>query len=128
MYNSKTIKLKRICAAVTALLLSAALLTGCSSTSKKTKVRVLIVPKFEIGEISGDFPGEAQLFYEHYCSGCDEAEIEHMPCGSNFFVNSESGVAVLVSGSGKTPAGLSMMAVLSSDQYDWSDTYMVSVG
>ena len=33
-------------------------------------VKVLMIPKFEIDDVEGDFPGEAQLFYEHYCSGC----------------------------------------------------------
>ena len=35
---------------------------------EEPKVKVLIVPKFEIGEMSGDETGEAQLFYEHYCA------------------------------------------------------------
>jgi hypothetical protein len=29
-------------------------------------VKVLILPKFEVGEMSGDFPGEAQYYYEEY--------------------------------------------------------------
>ena len=40
-------------------------LSACAMTEKKSaKIKVLIVPKFEIDEISGDYPGEAQLFYE----------------------------------------------------------------
>ena len=34
-------------------------------------VKVLIVPKFEIGKIEGDFPGEAQLFYDLVTTACD---------------------------------------------------------
>ena len=103
-------------------------LSSCSTEPERTALRVIIIPKFEIGEMSGDFPGEAQLFYEKYCAGCEEAEIPNMPPTGQFFVNEESGVGLLVTGSGKTAAGLSLMAVLSSDKYDFSDAYIVSVG
>ncbi len=126
MNHSRTIRFKRLCAALLVLLLP--LLSACASSPQKTKIRVLIVSKFEIDSISGDFPGEAQLFYEHYCPGCEEAPIEHMPADAHFYADRESGVALLVTGAGKTPAGLSLMAVLSSDRYDWSETYIVSVG
>ena len=29
-------------------------------------VKVLLLPKFEISEMSGEFPGEAQYYYEHF--------------------------------------------------------------
>ena len=95
---------------------------------EKPALRAIIIPKFEIGEMTGDFPGEAQLFYERYCDGCEETEIPHMPSSGHFYVNEADGVAVLVTGSGKTAAGLSLMAVLSSELYDTSDAYLVSVG
>ena len=46
-------------------------LAGCSlqSKDKKIPVQVLIIPKFEVGENAGDFPGEAQYFYEEYLDG-----------------------------------------------------------
>ena len=103
-------------------------LAACASASKKIPVRVLIIPKFEVGQMSGDFPGEAQLFYEKYCEGCEEIELPHMPPTAHFYFNDKNGVGMLVTGSGKTAAGLSMMAVLSSEQYDYSDTKIVSVG
>ncbi len=95
---------------------------------EKTALRVLIVSKFEIGEMTGDFPGEAQLFYERYCAGCKETEIPHMPPNAHFYVNPENGTGLLVTGSGKTAAGLSLMAVLLSEACDYADTYIVSVG
>jgi purine nucleoside permease len=103
-------------------------LSACSSSSKKTALRVIIIPKFEVGEMSGDFPGEAQLFYEKYCPGCEEIDIPHMPQTAHFYLNDKSGVGILVTDSGKTAAGLSLMAVLSSELYDYSDTRIVSVG
>ncbi len=52
------------------LLVSFFLLCACGKKEEEPKVKVLIVPKFEIGEMSGDEASEAQLFYEHYCAGC----------------------------------------------------------
>ena len=117
----------RIMTAVIGIFLCAIFLSSCSVAQKKTSLRVIIVPKFEIGEMTGDFPGEAQLFYERYCSGCIETEIPHMPSTGHFYVN-EEGVGILVTGSGKTAAGLSLMALLSDESYDCSDAYIVSVG
>ena len=45
------------------------IISSCSSADKKTALKVIIIPKFEIDEMTGDFPGEAQLFYEKYCEG-----------------------------------------------------------
>ena len=45
-------------------LICTALLSACGSSPKK--IKVLILPKFEIGEMTGDMPGEAQLYYEEY--------------------------------------------------------------
>lgn len=114
--------------AMIVLLIMFAALTACTGSAKKTALRAIIIPKFEVGEMEGDFPGEAQLFYEHYCSGCEETEIPNMPPTGHFYINKESGVGILVTGSGKTAAGLSLMALLSSDLYDYSDAYIVSVG
>ena len=40
------------------------------------KIEVLILPKFENGEMGGDFPGEAQYYYENYLAGGEEYEIQ----------------------------------------------------
>ena len=103
-------------------------ISSCSSGNEKTALHVLIIPKFEIDDMTGDFPGEAQLFYEKYCEGCEETEIPHMPPTGQFFVNEENGVGILITGSGKTAAGLALSAVLSSGLYDFYDTYIISVG
>ena len=110
------------------LLASFSLLCACAQKEKKTKVRVLIVPKFEIGEMSGDAAGEAQLFYEHYCPGCEEIAIPNTTPTSQFYFNTENGVGLLVTGSGKTAACMSLMSLLAWDAYDFSDAKIVSVG
>ena len=103
-------------------------LCACGEKAEKIKVNVLIVPKFEIGEMSGDAPGEAQLFYEHYCMDCEKIDIPNTTPTSQFYFNDENGVGLLVTGSGKTAAGLSLMSLLSWEAYDFSDTMIVSVG
>ena len=104
-------------------------LSACAMTEKKSaKVKVLIVPKFEIDEISGDYPGEAQLFYEKYCPGEKPVDIVHLPDATQFYLNEKSGVAILITGSGKTAAALAMTAVLNAPELDFSDAYIVSVG
>ena len=123
--------MKRILAFLLALLaLPACLLSAASGEEApdRPSLRVLIIPKFEIGDMSGDFPGEAQLFYERYTAGCPEAEIPHMPPNAHFYVNPANGVGLLLTGSCKTAATLSLTAVLSSGAFDFSGAYLVSVG
>ena len=95
---------------------------------EKAPLRVLIISKFEIEKITGDFPGEAQLFYERYCAGHNEIAIPHMPPSGHFYFNQENGTGILMTGVGKMAATLSLMALLVSGNYDYSDTYIVSVG
>lgn len=95
---------------------------------EKHAVKVLIVPKFEIDTIEGGFPGEAQFFYGHYCAGCKEISIPHSPPSAHFYYNKKNAVGLLLTGAGKTAAGLSMMALLSASNYDFSDAVIVSVG
>ena len=110
------------------LLASLFLLSAFDTKAETNKVKILIVPKFEIGEMSGDDPGEAQLFYEYYCAGCKKIDIPNSTPTSQFYFNGDNGVGLLVTGSGKTAAGLSLMSLLAWDEYDFSDTMIVSVG
>ena len=122
----------RLLAAFLALFPGAALFCGGpaarAAEAESLPVRVLIVPKFEIEHIAGDFPGEGQLFYEHYCAGCAEIKVPHAPPSARFYYNPENAVALLLTGTGKTAAGLSLMSLLAWDAYDFTDTVIVSVG
>lgn len=89
-------------------------------------VRVLILPKFETGAMSGDFPGEAQYFYEHYCAGGAEYEIPGGFPGHKLYV--KDGVALYVTGMGKVNAVLSLTAVLHDPRFDFSQSHVLSVG
>ena len=63
MKISQTIK--RIVSFAVAILFIGTL-AGCSPkmADQRNHVKVLILPKFEVDAISGDFPGEAQCFYQ----------------------------------------------------------------
>jgi hypothetical protein len=121
----KRTSFRRLLTAFPALILTAALFcpgpAAWAGEGERLPVRVLIVPKFEIERIEGDFAGEGQRFYEHYCAGCAEREIPHSPPTAHFYYNEENGVGLLLTGAGKTAAGLSLMSLLSWDAFDFSD-------
>lgn len=55
----------------------AALLIACASLAlaEPVAIKALILPKFESGEMAGDFPGEAQYYYEAYCDGGESYDV-----------------------------------------------------
>ena len=97
-----------------------------SENSQPISVKVLILPKFEVDEIAGDFPGEAQYFYEGYLAGGDVYEIDgRQDIGKLYYKN---GVALCLAGQGKVNSALTTAAVLSDKRFDFSDAYILSVG
>ena len=92
----------------------------------KIRIKVLILPKFEIGSITGDFPGEGQHYYMHYLEGSDSYEIPGGGGDSRLYVR--DGVGLYLLGMGKISAALSTMALLSDDRFDFSGAYILSVG
>ncbi|MDO4416464.1 MAG: hypothetical protein Q4C20_15435 [Erysipelotrichaceae bacterium] len=110
------------------LILTACSLCGCSvdTSNRKIPVRVLILPKFEVGEMSGDFPGEAQLFYEEYLAGGEEYEINSIPQSGTLYY--KDGIALFLAGQGKVAAALNTASVLSDQRFDFSEAYILSVG
>lgn len=89
-------------------------------------IKVLILPKFEIGKLYGDLPGEGQFYYEGYLEGGESYEIEGGFGDNLLYV--KDGVALYLTGMGKSNAALSTMAVLSDDRFDFSDAYIISTG
>ena len=122
----KTLRISHI--ATAAIMVIAAMMSGCYSQPKEQKipVRVLILPKFELDKITGDFPGEAQFFYDEYLTGGDEYEIDGSPNTNKLFY--KNGVAMCLIGQGKLNAALNTFAVLSDKRFDFSDAYILSVG
>lgn len=93
---------------------------------QKQAIRVLLLPKFETGAMTGDFPGEAQHLYEDWCIGGQEYEIRGGFPSHKLYVR--DGVALYVTGMGKVNAALSLQAVLLDSRFDFSDCYVISVG
>ena len=89
-------------------------------------VKVLILPKFEVGEMTGDFPGEAQYYYEQYLSGAGEYDVPYGNGASKLYY--KNGVALYVLGMGKVNAALNTMAVLLDERFDYSQAYIISTG
>jgi len=89
-------------------------------------VKVLIQPKFEVGEMKGDFPGEAQYYYERYLDGAESYEIRGGQKDSPLYV--KDGVALCMPGMGKVNAALCTAAVLSDPRFDFSGAYIISTG
>ena len=93
---------------------------------EKTPVKVLILPKFEIGDLSGDFPGEAQYYYEAYVKDGEEYDIKGSFENNKLYV--KDGVALYLTGMGKVNSAISLQAVLSDNRFDFSDCYFLSTG
>ena len=90
------------------------------------KVKVLILPKFEVGEMAGDVPGEAQYYFEQYLT---DAEVFDIPNGADRAgLYYKDGVALSLTGMGKVGAALSTMAILSDSRFDYSEAYIIATG
>lgn len=120
--------MRKCIAAHIAILAIIGTLTGCSlrSEAPEIPVRVLILPKFEVGEMAGDFPGEAQLFFEEYLAGGAEYEIEG--CAGINRLYYKDGIALCPVGQGKVSSALNTSVVLADTRFDFSDAYVLSVG
>lgn len=99
---------------------------GAAEASNPVVIKVLVLPKFESGDMSGDFPGEAQYYFEGYCQGGDAYDIKGGFEGNKLFV--KDGVALYVTGMGKVNAAMSLAAILQDPRFDCSEAYVLSVG
>lgn len=90
------------------------------------EIKVLILPKFEVDELAGDFPGEAQYYYEAYCDGGDAYDIKGGFEDNKLYV--KDGVALYVTGMGKVNTALSLNAILLDSRFDFSNAYILSTG
>ena len=97
-----------------------------SDEPEKIPVRALILPKFEVGEMAGDFPGEAQYYYENYLDGAEAYDIPGVAGGGRLYV--KDGAALFTLGMGKVRAGLNTMAVLQDPRFDFSEALILSTG
>ena len=97
---------------------------GCNADALKIKPKAVIRPIFELGELTGDEPGEAQLYYDRYCSGGDV--YDGIIPGSKVYVKDD--VCLYLLGMGKINAASSLMALLTDERFDFSDAYFFLTG
>ncbi len=116
--------MKKLLSAVLVIMLASAVFPAMTEQASPLPVKVLILPKFEVGEMAGDFPGEAQYYYEQYLSGGEEYEVPYT--SSKLYW--KDGVALCVLEMGKVNAALSTMAILSDSRFDYSEAYILSTG
>lgn len=110
-----------VCAAI-----SGALAEQPNAAGSPLPVKVLILPKFEVGEMTGDFPGEAQYYYEAYLADAVAYDLPYGAPGAKLYY--KDGVALCVLGMGKINAALTTMAILSDTRFDYSQAYILSTG
>jgi purine nucleoside permease len=87
-------------------------------------VKVLTLAMFEVGDVRGDFAGEAQLWIEGEEM---DREIEIPGSFSPLYCNAEDH-CLAITGMGIANATATMMAIGLSDQLDLSDTYVIIAG
>ena len=118
--------MKKLLALLFALVLTAAAAFALAEGTSPIVIKALILPKFESGEMAGDFPGEAQYYYEGYCMGGEEYDIVGGFEGNTLYV--KDGIALYVTGMGKVNTALSLQAVLMDNRFDFSNAYIISTG
>ena len=97
-----------------------------ADTMSPLPVKVLLLPKFEVGDMTGDFPGEAQEYFEHYLTGAEEYDVPYASAGTKLYY--KNGIALCVLGMGKVRAALNTMAFLLDRRFDYSQAYIISTG
>lgn len=118
--------MKKLLALLFALVLTATAAFALAEDASLIAIKALILPKFESGEMAGDFPGEAQYYYEGYCMGGEEYDIVGGFEGNKLYV--KDGIALYVTGMGKVNTALSLQAVLMDNRFDFSNAYIISTG
>ncbi len=121
--------MKKLIAAFSLIIMSAVLVAGCAtktSDTEKLPVKVLILPAFEVEKMAGDFPGEAQYYYEAYLQGGEEFDLEGGSGDRKIYY--KDGVALCLISEGKVSAALNAKAVLTDERFDFSDAYVIVTG
>lgn len=108
---------------LTLILLLAA--TPFTIIAEKVPVKVVIIALFERGDITGDAPGEFQLWAERY----PLPERIELPHGNrDLYWNEKDGVLGVVTGIGTAKAAASIMALGLDPRFDFSKTYWLLAG
>ena len=113
-------------AVLAVLLVSLGPCAGLAESAARVPVKVLLLPKFEIGQLTGDLYGEAQHYYDAYLKGGDRYEFPDDPELDALYV--KDGVALGIVGIGKVTSALSVMRIITDPRFDFSSAYVISTG
>jgi purine nucleoside permease len=107
-----------------ACLIAVLLLPAALSAQKKQVIKAVVVTMFELGEDSGDRPGEFQLWVER------EKLTQKLPFpqGNRDLRTDGKGVLALVTGIGTAKAASSIMALGMDPRFDLSKAYWLVAG
>lgn len=86
-------------------------------------VKVVVVSMFEIGDDTGDVPGEFQFWIER-----NEVERIEAPLGWRDYYLREDGLLLMCTGGGVTNAATSVTALALDDRFDLSQAYWIVAG
>ena len=106
--------------------LAISVLPALAESDTPIEIKALILPKFESGEMAGDFPGEAQYYYEAYLDGGEAYDIVGGFGENKLYV--KDGVALYVTGMGKVNSSMSLTTILLDKRFDFSNAYVISTG
>ena len=106
----------------------AAMLLGCATVpamaAAPLPVKVVVVTMFETGKLTGDEPGEAQLWVER-------EKLDHalpFPLGEYELRRNDRGMLLICTGGGITNAATSIMALGMDTRFDLSKAYWLIAG
>jgi len=114
------------CAAMAgALQMWLALPAGAKAVPAPLEIRVVVVTTFEVGNDTGDIPGELQNWVEHY----PLPEILPFPQGYHSLrYNAKDHVLAILTGAGKSSAAASIMALGLDPRFDLTKAYWILAG
>lgn len=99
--------------------------TPISEAAERYSTKVLVVTMFEVGNVTGDSPGEAQLWVEG--EKLDQV-IEVPGTHSSLYCNATKEYCLVITGKGITNATATIMAVGLSDLLDLTKAYILVAG
>jgi purine nucleoside permease len=113
------------CAVVALTILMLALSGEAKAAPAPLQIRIVVVTTFEVGNDTGDIPGEFQNWVEHY----PLPEVLPFPQGfRSLRYNPQDHVLGIVTGIGKASAAASIMALGLDPRFDLSKAYWILAG
>ena len=90
------------------------------------EIKALILPKFESGEMTGDFLARRSTITMAIAGTATNMKSSAALKDNKLYV--KDGVALYVTGMGKVNLALSLQAILNDDRFDFSNAYIISTG